>query len=160
MVLAVGLTAIPSIALAQQQQCQLECTWVNQKGEKTKVTRSCHALNVAIVQIWDAQKQEVTRRVRAISRRIASRDSLKYYTTENRHTPCVPKVDMCGALAPCLLCPKSRHRAIHSITSSAAKRMPFGIVMPSALAVLRLTTNSNLVGCFDRQFGWFRALQN
>ena len=46
-VLAVGLTAIPSIALAQQQQCQLECTWVNQKGEKTKVTRSCHALNAS-----------------------------------------------------------------------------------------------------------------
>ena len=37
--------------------------------------------------------------------------------------------------------------ATYSITSSAAKRMPFGIVMPSALAVLRLTTNSNLVGC-------------
>ena len=35
-VLAVGLTAIPSIALAQQQQCQLECTWVNQTFEKTK----------------------------------------------------------------------------------------------------------------------------
>ena len=36
MVLAVGLTAIPSIALAQQQQCQLECTWVNQKGKKLR----------------------------------------------------------------------------------------------------------------------------
>ena len=35
-VLAVGLTAIPSIALAQQQQCQLECTWVNEKGEKLR----------------------------------------------------------------------------------------------------------------------------
>jgi hypothetical protein len=46
-VLAVGLMAIPSIALAQQQQCQLECTWVNGKGEKTKVTRSCHALNAS-----------------------------------------------------------------------------------------------------------------
>jgi hypothetical protein len=46
-VLAVGLTAVPSIALAQQQQCQLECTWVNEKGEKTKVTRSCHALNAS-----------------------------------------------------------------------------------------------------------------
>ena len=46
-VLAVGLTAISSIALAQQQQCQLECTWVNEKGEKTKATRSCHALNAS-----------------------------------------------------------------------------------------------------------------
>ena len=31
--------------------------------------------------------------------------------------------------------------------SSAAKRIPFGMVTPSALAVLRLTTNSNFVGC-------------
>ena len=43
-VLAVGLIAIPSIAPAQQEQCQLECTWVAWKGE-TRVTRSCHALN-------------------------------------------------------------------------------------------------------------------
>jgi hypothetical protein len=43
-VLAVGLIAIPSIAPAQQQQCQLECTWVTGKGE-TRVTRGCHALN-------------------------------------------------------------------------------------------------------------------
>ena len=46
-VVAVGLAAIPSIAQAQQQQCQLECTWVDAKGEKTKVTRSCHALNAS-----------------------------------------------------------------------------------------------------------------
>jgi hypothetical protein len=37
-VLAVGLIAIPSIAPAQQQQCQLECTRVTGKGETT-VTR-------------------------------------------------------------------------------------------------------------------------
>ena len=43
-VLAVGLIAIPSIAPAQQEQCQLECTRVTEKGE-TRVTRSCHALN-------------------------------------------------------------------------------------------------------------------
>ena len=45
-VLAVGLIAIPSIAPAQQQQCQLECTRVTGKGETT-VTRSCHALNAS-----------------------------------------------------------------------------------------------------------------
>ncbi len=44
-VLAVGLMTISANAQAQQQQCQLECTWVNGKGEKTKITRSCHALN-------------------------------------------------------------------------------------------------------------------
>jgi hypothetical protein len=49
-----------------------------------------------------------------------------------------------------------RHRAAqhqqqfaapHSMTSSARARMAGGIVRPSALAVLRLTTSSNLVGC-------------
>jgi hypothetical protein len=56
-VLAVGLIAVPSIAPAQQQPqqrpqqqpqqqlCQLECTWVTQKGE-TRV-RSCHALDAS-----------------------------------------------------------------------------------------------------------------
>ena len=37
-VVAVGLAAIPSIALAQQQQCQLECTWVNETG---RASHSC-----------------------------------------------------------------------------------------------------------------------
>jgi hypothetical protein len=56
-VLTMGLIAVPSIASAQQQSqqqpqqqpqqqlCQLECTWVTQKGE-TRV-RSCHALNAS-----------------------------------------------------------------------------------------------------------------
>jgi hypothetical protein len=35
----------------------------------------------------------------------------------------------------------------HSITSSARSRIDCGIVSPSALAVLRLITNSNFVGC-------------
>src|SRR5207244_8241888 len=37
--------------------------------------------------------------------------------------------------------------ADHSITSSARNRIDVGTVTPSDLAVLRLTTNSNLVGC-------------
>jgi hypothetical protein len=51
-VLAVGVIAIPSIALAQQQQqqqqqqCQLECTWVSGKGE-IRVTRSCYAMDAS-----------------------------------------------------------------------------------------------------------------
>jgi hypothetical protein len=43
-VLAVGLITIPSNALAQQQQCQLECRITGQR--ETKVT-SCHALNAS-----------------------------------------------------------------------------------------------------------------
>src|SRR5262252_974720 len=37
--------------------------------------------------------------------------------------------------------------AVHSITSSAVESSVAGTVRPSALAVLRLITNSNLVGC-------------
>src|SRR5260370_24682921 len=38
--------------------------------------------------------------------------------------------------------------AFHSMTSSARARIDGGTVRPSALAVLRLTTNSNVVGCW------------
>src|SRR5262249_16529272 len=37
--------------------------------------------------------------------------------------------------------------ALHSITSSARSKIPVGSSMPIALAVLRLTTNSNFVAC-------------
>ena len=37
--------------------------------------------------------------------------------------------------------------AVHSITSSAIASTPGGMVRPSALAVCRLMTSSNLVGC-------------
>src|SRR5262249_29200058 len=37
--------------------------------------------------------------------------------------------------------------ALHSTTSSARARTPGGNVIPSALAVLRLTASSNLTGC-------------
>src|SRR5262245_35842108 len=39
------------------------------------------------------------------------------------------------------------HHCNHSITSSATKRKSRLIVSPSSLAVFRLMTNSNLVGC-------------
>ena len=38
--------------------------------------------------------------------------------------------------------------AVHSMTSSARARIDGGTVRPSALAVLRLTTSSNVVGCW------------
>src|SRR6516164_7412478 len=51
----------------------------------------------------------------------------------------------------CPLCAKSGHSALpegrYSITSSAIAITPGGIVRPSALAVLRLITSSNVVGC-------------
>src|SRR5262249_39202367 len=45
--------------------------------------------------------------------------------------------------------------ALHSITSSARSRNDWGIVSASAFAVLRLITNSNLVGsCTGRSAGF------
>ncbi len=44
---------------------------------------------------------------------------------------------------------RSKHwlRISHSISSSASTKSRTGIVTPRALAVLRLMTSSNLVGC-------------
>ena len=52
----------------------------------------------------------------------------------------------------CPLCAKSRHSALrkerrYSITLSALTMTDSGTVRPSAFAVLRLMTSSNLVGC-------------
>ena len=44
-------------------------------------------------------------------------------------------------------CPLSANIQLYSITSSARTSSVGGTVMPSALAVLRLMTHSNLVGC-------------
>src|SRR5207249_11033039 len=38
--------------------------------------------------------------------------------------------------------------AVHSMTSSARARIDGGTIRPSALAVLRLTTSSKVVGCW------------
>ena len=55
------------------------------------------------------------------------------------------------AVAPCPLVPDSDSctaaMAAHSITSSARNSRDCGIVRPSDLAVFKLMTNSNLVGC-------------
>jgi len=54
----------------------------------------------------------------------------------DRHVRYVPKADSCIAAKHC-----------HSITSSASTRRLCGTSSPSALAVVRLTARSNLVGC-------------
>ena len=77
-----------------------------------------------------------------------------------RHVRFTPRSGHVQCNSVCPLCANSGHSAIHSITSSAAKRIPLGMVIPSALAVLRLTTNSNFVGCSIGQFGRFRTFQN
>jgi hypothetical protein len=48
----------------------------------------------------------------------------------------------------------------HSMTSSARARIDCGTVRPSAVAVLRLTTSSNLVGCSTGRSAGFGALED
>jgi hypothetical protein len=50
-------------------------------------------------------------------------------------------------IAGCPVRAKKRHRLAYSITSSARVSSVAGTVRPSDLAVLRLITSSNLVGC-------------
>ena len=52
------------------------------------------------------------------------------------------------------------YRSFYSITSSAIARRPGGIVSASALAVLRLTTNWNLLGCSTGSSAGFSHLEN
>jgi hypothetical protein len=47
----------------------------------------------------------------------------------------------------------------HSMTSSAVASSVGGTVMPSALAVLRLITNSNFVGCSTGKLAGFSPLR-
>ena len=48
----------------------------------------------------------------------------------------------------------------HSITSSARRRKDSGIFSPIALAVVRLMTSSNLVGCKTGRSAGFFALED
>src|SRR6266852_6235099 len=52
-----------------------------------------------------------------------------------------------------------QQRFHHSITSSAATCKVSGTLRPSALAVLKLITNSNLVGCIIGKLAGFSPLR-
>ena len=60
------------------------------------------------------------------------------FTPESGHVQCN---------SVCPLCANSGHRGPYSITSSARARSVGGTAMPSAFAVLRLISSSNVVGC-------------
>src|SRR6516162_11474169 len=59
----------------------------------------------------------------------------------------------------CPLWVKSRHPSRHSITSSAVASRVGATVRPSVLAVLRLMTNSNLLGCWTARSAVFSPLR-
>jgi hypothetical protein len=62
----------------------------------------------------------------------------------------------CNSVCP--LWAKSGHPSPHSIKSSASESIDAGIVRPSALAVVRLMTSSNLVGCWTGRLAGFSPL--
>ena len=75
-----------------------------------------------------------------------------------------PKADMCSATSTCLLCANSElmqrsKKDRYSINSSAVVRSDAGTVRPSAFAVLRLITISNLVGCSTGRSAGFMPLR-
>ena len=84
-----------------------------------------------------------------------------------RGSPPAPKFDLrsspeSGLQSDIASCPKSPNSDIaplHSITSSAIASTPGGIVRPSALAVLRLMTNSNLVALVTGRSAGFSPLR-
>src|SRR5216683_3005675 len=65
-----------------------------------------------------------------------------------------PQVDPNRKFDPTLADARTRHSAAaYSITSSARASSDCGTVRPSALAVLRLITSSNVVGCWTGKSG-------
>ena len=59
---------------------------------------------------------------------------------------------------PCPLCANSGHPIIHSIISSARACIG-GSLMASALSIVRLMTDSNLVGCTTGNSAGFLPLR-
>ena len=65
-----------------------------------------------------------------------------------------------SAFPPCPLCAKSGHGAPDSIDFVGARKHRGGTVRPSAFAVLRLITNSYLVGACTGKIGRFFAFED
>src|SRR5262249_19592517 len=72
------------------------------------------------------------------------------FTPESGHVQCTRR---------CLLWANSGHARFYSISWSARPTSVFGTVRPSALAVLRLMTSSNLVACTTGNSAGFPPLR-
>ena len=59
----------------------------------------------------------------------------------------IQRVDLTGIYSCTFFATASDRWQVHGITSSARRRRDGGIVMPSALAVLRLRPSLHVVGC-------------
>ena len=84
-----------------------------------------------------------------------------------RHHRCHQSADVCftpesghvQCNSVCPLCANSGHCSSYSITSSAAFSKPNGTARPSVLAVFKLMTKSNLVGCKSGRSAGFSPLR-
>src|SRR5262249_535762 len=88
-------------------------------------------------------------------RRIAGRNSAEESDYRRRRLLCVRR----ERPGRCAAEQRDELAACHSITSLARRRDDSGIVRPSALAVVRLMTSSNLVGCSTGRSAGFAPLR-
>lgn len=95
------------------------------------------ARSLALVCGWSLQRVEAARQKLTVYSLIRNARSRPVMLQERRSS---------GRRERSHLCPGAVIRRVHSITSSASESMLEEISMPSALAVLRLITSSNLVG--------------
>src|SRR4029078_13168776 len=80
------------------------------------------------------------------------------YAPQKAMSALPPKADVCGAMSHVGFGPIADIVSSHSISSSSRERSEYGIVRPKALAVVRLTINSNLEGCSTGRSAGFAPL--
>jgi hypothetical protein len=103
-----------------------------------------------LVEITKVAQFKFSRRLFGFGRNLCSRIGLKHLKKRpRRERPCRRRAaEQRDEVAPS-----------HSITSSAMESSRAGISIPSAFAVLRLMTNSNLVGCSTGSSAGFSPLR-
>src|SRR5262249_11894084 len=101
------------------------------------------------------QRPEVRRLYRSLYDRAARADEPRIHRSRGARVSLGRRELISGAADLRREAASHAHVAAHSITSSASASTPRGIVRPSALAVFRLITSSNLVGaCTGRSAGF------
>ena len=96
----------------------------------------------------------LVRAARAVAFGISSRSNPRRFgaraaemRVDRKGISVLPQKRTSSARSACRLRAKLRHRAIHSITSSARPSIGSGTVIPSALAVFRFMISSTFVAC-------------
>ena len=120
--------------------------------EKTSVCFTPESAHSGLYGHWQAvdrtdkcpKGQLLTKFMRRLHFHFGSKADMALSDFDVRFTP---ESGHSSAALRCPLSATSRHCAVYSITSSARESSVGGIVRPSVLAVCRLMTSSNFVGC-------------